>query len=142
MNKVSYFLFTIILIASCVSENQKLSDGKQSQIIKEMIQAVNNKDAEEYVKNFADNVVVYLESEPKVNGKEELQINRANHFKKYPQVYSEIQYLLEIDNKVIMHDKVWLNDTDGEGKDIVEIFTFDNGKISRVDVVQSKNLFR
>ncbi len=142
MKFICSFLLMIVFLSGCVSKHHELSNGEQSQIIKEMIRAVNEKDADKYVKGFADNVVVYVASELKVNGREALQKNRATHFKKYPQVHSEIQYLIEIDNKVIMHDKVWLDDVDKEGRDIVEIFTFNNKKVVRVDVVQSKDLFR
>lgn len=41
-----------------------------------------------------------------------------------------------------MHDKVWLRQSDIEGSDIVEIFTFQNDKVVRVDVIQPKNLFK
>ena len=78
----------------------------------------------------------------KVNGREDMKANRANHFKKHPNVRSEIQHLVEIDNKVILHDKVWLDESDKTGQNIVEIFTFENGEVSRVDVIQPKDLFR
>ena len=78
----------------------------------------------------------------KINGREDLKANRANHFKNHPHVRSEIQHLVEIDNKVIMHDKVWLDDSDTEGQNIVEIFTFENGEVIRVDVIQPTDLFR
>ena len=107
-----------------------------------MIDAVNEKDAEKYVRGFADNVQVYVESEMKVNGRKNLINNRARHFENHPNVRSEIQHLVEIDNKVIMHDKVWLDKTDREGQNIVEIFTFKNGKVVRVDVIQPNDLFR
>ena len=40
-------------------------EGEQSKIIKEMIDAVNEKDAEKYVKGFAEKVQVFVESEMK-----------------------------------------------------------------------------
>ncbi|GAA4276440.1 nuclear transport factor 2 family protein [Aquimarina mytili] len=142
MKTISVYILILILIIGCTSKEHTLSTGDQSQVIKNIIKAVNEKDANSYVAGFAENVEVYVESELKINGKEALQKNRAHHFEKYPKVYSQIQYLLEIDNKVIMHDKVWLDEKNESGQDIVEIFTFNNGKISRVDVVQPKNLFK
>ena len=115
--------------------------GTQSKIIASMIEAVNEKNAEKYVTGFAENVKVFVESEMKVNGRVDMKANRANHFKSHPNVRSEIQHLVEIDNKVILHDKVWLDESDKEGQNIVEIFTFKNGEVVRVDVIQPNDLF-
>ena len=78
----------------------------------------------------------------RVNGIEALYENRAEHLKNHPDVRNEIQHLAEIDNRLIMHDIVWLTPDREEGSSVVEIFTFDEtGKIARVDVIQQKNLF-
>lgn len=136
-------LFAILLTGCEKEQNPKYeTTGEQSVIIKEMIDAVNEKNAKEYVKGFADEVQVFVESDLKVNGKEDLIENRAKHFESHPNVRSEIQHLVEIDNKVIMHDKVWLNESDKVGQNIVEVFTFENGQVIRVDVIQPKDLFR
>ena len=82
-----------------------------------------------------------MENELKVDGKMELELNRKDHFKNHPNVRSEIQHLVEIDHRVILHDKVWFDPSDKEGQNIVEIFTFQEGKIIRVDVIQPKDLF-
>lgn len=116
--------------------------GPQSKIIKEMIDAVNEKDAEKYVDGFAQDVKVFVEADMKVDGRENLKLNRARHFEAHPDVRSAIQHLVEIDNKVILHDKVWLSPTDELGQDIVEIFTFENGQVVKVEVIQPKDLFR
>ena len=145
MKKVIQILILIsILVIGCdTKKNPKYEiSGEQSRIIKEMIDAVNEKNAEKYVRGFADKVQVFVESEMKVDGKEKLVENRAKHFENHPNVRSEIQHLVEIDNKVIMHDKVWLNESDEAGQNIVEVFTFENGKVVRVDVIQPNNLFR
>ncbi len=142
MKKISVILLFTGCLIGCVSKSHELSEGVQSQVIKKMIEAVNQKDADKYVKDFSEDVQVYVASELKLDGRDALQKNRARHFKNYPEVRSEIQYLLEIDNKVIMHDKVWLDNSGGEGRDIVEIFTFDNGRVLRVDVIQPKDLFQ
>ncbi len=142
MKNIGIFIVIVVFIIGCVSKEHELSNGNQSQIIKKMINAVNQKEANNYVEGFAEDVKVYVESQLKINGREALQKNRAAHFEKHPKVRSEIQYLIEIDNKVIMHDKVWLDDSKEAGQDIVEIFTFDDEKIVRVDVVQPKDLFK
>lgn len=140
----SIVLVIAVLLVSCSndypSDDQQL--GEQSEVIRSMIEAVNQKDADKYVTGFADDVKVFVESEMKVNGREAMKANRANHFMNHPDVKSEIQYLVEIDNKVIMHDKVWLNESDGIGQDIVEIFTFQNNEVIRVDVIQPSDLFQ
>jgi len=135
------FLGVLLISCSKIERPSYEVEGNQSEIIAAMIHAVNEKDAENYVKGFADDVKVFVETEMKVNGREEMKANRANHFKKHPNVRSEIQHLVEIDNKVILHDKVWLSEADKTGQDIVEIFTFENGEVSRVDVIQPKDLF-
>ena len=142
------FIQTVTIIASLsigcnrVEKTAYDVNGDQSRIIAEMINAVNEKDPNKYVMGFSDTVQVYVESELKVNGKENLKNNRAKHFENHPNVRSEIQHLVEIDNKVILHDKVWLDDTESQGRDIVEIFTFKEGEVVRVDVIQPKNLFQ
>lgn len=141
---IQIVILSSILVTGCeTKQNPKYEiTGKQSIIIKEMIDAVNEKNAEEYVRGFADKVQVFVESDLKVDGKKNLIKNRANHFENHPNVRSEIQHLVEIDNKVIMHDKVWLDESDKIGQNIVEIFTFENEKVVRVDVIQPNNLFR
>ena len=136
-------VFTILTIG-CTSkpQEQTKSTGPQGQIIIAMIDAVNEKDAKKYVQGFSDSVKVYVESDLKVDGKESLIMNRAQHFERHPQVRSEIQHLVEIDNRVVLHDKVWLTPSDTEGQNIVEIFTFQEGKVIRVDVIQPTALFR
>lgn len=59
----------------------------------------------------------------------------------HPRAKSVIQHLVEIDNKVIMHDHVWLDRDNGNAQDIVEVYTFEDGLIVRVDVIQPSDLF-
>ncbi len=107
-----------------------------------MIDAVNQRDAAQYVEGFSDTIKIYVDNVLRVEGKEVLQENRTKHFERYPETRSEIQHLVEIDQKVVMHDKVWLYQKDYEGQDIVEIFTFKDGLVIRMDVIQSKTLFK
>ncbi len=132
------FIFPILVASQEVSK----SDRARS-----IVDAVNKKDPEQYVENFSDDVKVYMYEEDgsfvlRVDGKEALYANRAAHLKNHPAVRNEIQHLAEIDNRLVMHDIVWLSPERKEGNSIVEIFTFDKtGKISRVDVIQQKSLF-
>ncbi|MBW1296704.1 nuclear transport factor 2 family protein [Aquimarina litoralis] len=139
--KLLSILFVFSLL-NCTNKATYEIAGKKSKVIVSMIAAVNEKNAEKYVAEFAENVKVFVESEIKVNGRESLKANRANHFKNHPNVTSEIQHLVEIDDKVILHDKVWLDESDKAGQNIVEIFTFKNDKVIRVDVIQPKDLFK
>lgn len=132
-------LFLLFLIFSVSAS--KTNDSKQILTVKYIINAVNDQNAENYADPFAENTKIYVDGDLKIKGKKSLKLNRESHFKQYPKIRSEIQYLVEIDNKVIMHDKVWLTDSEEIGRDIVEIFTFDNGEISKVDVIQPTNLF-
>lgn len=136
-------LVCFILVLGCANKAVKENKGGiQSDIVRNMIEAVNEKNAEKYVKGFADRVQVFVESEMKVDGIEALKKNRAKHFQNHPQVRSEIQHLVEIDNKVILHDKVWLTTEDKQGRDIVEIFTFENNEVVKIDVIQPRDLFQ
>ncbi len=143
MKKIKMIILASVLAFGCDTEEKTKYEiaGEQSKIIKEMIDAVNEKNAEAYVRGFADNVQVLVETEVKVNGKNDLIKNRSKHFENHPHVRSEIQHLVEIDNKVVLHDKVWLDESDNVGQDIVEIFTFENGQVVKVEVIQPNNLF-
>ena len=141
MQKLRYFLLASFEFATPFSvEASSAERSSQLTAVESIINAVNEKNAANYVKPFAQDVEVYVDSDVKVKGKESLRLNREHHFKQHPEVRSEIQYLVEIDNKVVMHDKVWLTNSD-DSRDIVEIFTFENGKITKVDVIQPSDLF-
>ncbi|MGY3792571.1 hypothetical protein [Aquimarina sp. 433] len=144
MNTVKILSVLIgLCFISCTNNSKPTYEisGKNSKTIVSIIDAVNEKNAEKYVLGFDQNVKVFVESEIKIHGRENLKANRENHFKSHPNIISEIQHLVEIDDKVILHDKVWLDESDKIGQNIVEIFTFENDKIVRVDVIQPKNLF-
>lgn len=144
------FIIIFMLFFTSIACHEKAVDstkgmaveGEQSKMIRQIIDAVNEKNAAKYVENFAENVQIFVASDLKVEGRNQLKTNRANHFKNHPNVKSEIQHLVEIDDKVIMHDKVWLDGEENKSQDIVEIFTFENGKITKVEVIQPKNLFQ
>ncbi len=138
-------MLVLLIMLSCTpekSENCFSVQGGQSKVIVSMIEAVNERNAEKYVTRFAKDVQILVDDSIKINGRDALQVNRAKHFKTYPNLRSEIQNLVEIDDKVIMHDKVWLDELDKEGQDIVEIFTFKEGKVIKVEVIQSKDFFK
>ncbi len=139
-----YLIITLISLLPLYATSQEVSKSDRARNI---VDAVNKKDPKQYVENFSDDVKVYMYNEDgsfvlRVDGKVALYKNREAHLKSHPQVRNEIQHLAEIDNRLIMHDIVWLNPKRKEGSSVVEIFTFnEDGKISRVDVIQQKNLF-
>ena len=142
--KNTYLFTALILVFPLLVTSQEVSKSDRA---KSIVDAVNKKDPAQYVENFSDDVKVFMYEEDgnfvlRVNGKEALYANRAAHLKNHPEVRNEIQHLAEIDNRLIMHDIVWLSPDRKEGSSVVEIFTFnDSGEISRVDVIQQKNLF-
>ena len=127
--------------------HQRLTLEKKDQVsvrqkvVRDMIAAVNQRNAKAYASHFTNNVRVVVEGEVKVAGRKQLLENRTQHFKNHPQVKAEIQHLVEIDDQVIMHDQVWLYEDVENPADIVEIMTFENNKISEMQVIQPKNLF-
>ncbi|MEO0528864.1 MAG: nuclear transport factor 2 family protein [Bacteroidota bacterium] len=144
MKRIDFLIIVIMALFPIPTMSQELSKSERAHRI---VDAVNQKDAKDYVANFSKDVKVYMYGEDgnfilRVDGIEALYKNRAEHFKKHPEVRNEIQHLAEIDNRLIMHDTVWLSPDRKEGSAIVEIFTFDEtGKIARVDVIQQRNLF-
>ncbi len=144
MKKNIFFVLVIIMLLPILSKAQEITKSDRARSI---VKAVNQKDAKMYVDNFSKNVKVYMYGEDgnfvlRVDGIEALYKNRAEHLKNHPEVRNEIQHLAEIDNRLIMHDKVWLTPKKKDGSSVVEIFTFnEDGKIERVDVIQQKNLF-
>lgn len=144
MKKISFLVIIAMMLLPVLLGAQEISKSDRA---KSIVKAVNQKDAKMYVENFSENVKVYMYGEDgnfelKIDGIEALYKNRAEHLKNHPEVRNEIQHLAEIDNRLIMHDKVWLTPKRKKGSSVVEIFTFDEqGKITRVDVLQEKNLF-
>ena len=132
----------ILLSAMGCSPNTDHQEDESPQlaIVAGMIKAMNERKPEAYVAGFAPEVAVYVDTVLRLQGRQAVMDNRANHFLKYPDARAEIQHMVEIGDKVVLHDKVWLTDKDGQGADIVEIFTFTNGQVIRMEVLQPKDL--
>lgn len=144
MKRLLLLTVVLTLLIPTLVFSQEVSKSDRA---KSIVRAVNQKDAKMYVSNFSDDVKVYMDNENgtfelKVDGIEDLFKNREQHLSNHPEVRNQIQHLAEIDNRLIMHDKVWLTEDKNEGSSVVEIFTFDEvGKIIRVDVIQENSLF-
>ncbi|MEO1450729.1 MAG: nuclear transport factor 2 family protein [Bacteroidota bacterium] len=133
-------LLALLTFACQSPQPSYIISGPQSQLVANLIAAVNEKDAEKYVAGFAEEVEIVVEREVRIKGRDLVRANRAAHFEAHPEIRSEILHIVEIDNKVVLHDKVWLSAADQEGQDIVEIFTFQGGVVVRMEVIQPRLL--
>lgn len=132
----------IIWLVGCApKEINQLSETPKLDAARNIVEAVNAKESEQYVRDLHEDVIVTMyDGEIRLRGKQAIQANRENHFQIFPNARNELVHLVEIDNRVVMHDKVWLNGNESQPSDIVEIFTFDGDKIVRIDVVQTQGL--
>ena len=142
------FKYTIIvipliiwLIGCAPKDINQLSESPKLDAARNIVEAVNAKESEQYVRDLHEDVIVTMyDGEIRLRRKQAIQANRENHFQIFPNARNELVHLVEIDNRVVMHDKVWLNGNESQPSDIVEIFTFDGDKIVRIDVVQTQGL--
>ena len=142
------FKYTIIvipliiwLIGCAPKDINQLSESPRLDSARNIVEAVNAKESEQYVRDLHEDVIVTMyDGDVRLRGKQAIQANRENYFQIFPNARNELVHLVEIDNRVIMHDKVWLNGDKSQPSDIVEIFTFDGDKIIRIDVVQTQGL--
>jgi hypothetical protein len=131
----------VALLALLWSAAAGAAESVPIQAVRTVIDAVNTKDADKYVAGFAADAVVQMYGGPvRVRGREELKSNRAQHFRRFPHARSEIQHLVEIGPFVIMHDRVWLHGNNESPADIVEVFTFKDNLIVKVEVIQQDGL--
>ena len=79
--------------------------------------------------------------EVRLRGRDAVASNRKTHFRNFPTARNQVVHLVEIDNRVVMHDQVWLSADQPKPTDIVEVFTFLDDKIIRIDVIQPSDLF-
>jgi hypothetical protein len=131
----------VLTMSLLCSAEGSAAESASLRAVRTIVEAVNAKDSDLYVSVFADDAVVQMYDGPvRVRGRQELSKNRAQHFLRFPEARSEIQHLVEIGPFVIMHDRVWLHGKDDPASDIVEIFTFENGLIAKVEVMQPERL--
>ncbi|MEO0422546.1 MAG: nuclear transport factor 2 family protein [Pseudomonadota bacterium] len=142
------FRHTLIgLVCWCAFPANALADPLPSSShhlsqVEAIIAAVNARDADAYVAVFAADAQVHMfRGERRIDGRDALRENRARHFARFPEVRNELVHLVAIDDRVVMHDRVKLTSQQRSWTDIVEVFTFEGGKIVRVDVLQPSGLF-
>ena len=142
-----YLVFlTYFLVAACSSNHETKSVFANTPNLvaaENIVNAVNNKDASQYAKDLhADVIVKMYGGDIRLSGREAVIENRKSHFESNSNAKNLLIHLVEIDDRVIMHDQVWLNgNTEKEPAEIVEIFTFKDNKIIQIDVIQPVNLF-
>jgi hypothetical protein len=135
------FLIAGVAFAPTADAQDRLA-GKRMEAVRGIIAAVNARDADAYVANFTEDAIVRLyEGEVRVRGRQAMRENRMRHFERYPHVHNELRYVAAIDDRVIMHDRVWLDRRVSQPADVVEVFTFDaDDRIVRVDVIQPRDV--
>ena len=142
-----YLIFlTYFFVAACSSNDEPksvLANTPKLAAAENIVNAVNNKDASQYAKDLHTDVIVKMyDGEIRLSGREAVIENRKRHFESNSNAKNLLIHLVEIDDRVIMHDQVWLNgNTEKEPSEIVEIFTFKDNKIIQIDVIQPADLF-
>ncbi|MEL6688219.1 MAG: nuclear transport factor 2 family protein [Pseudomonadota bacterium] len=134
----------IVACSNAVAASQVPTDTPQLRAAANIVDAVNNKDAQQYIRDLHPEVIVKMyDGDIRLSGVEAVLDNRTQHFLSHPEAHNALIHLVEIDNRVVMHDMVWLNGkTDGDGSNIVEVFTFEDGLIKQIDVLQPSQLFQ
>ena len=125
-----------------MADQPNSSDSLRLDAARNIVASVNAKDSEAYVRDLANDVVVTLyDGAVRLRGRDAVKANREQHFLRFPNARNQLIHLVEIDNRVVMHDQVWLTETQPLPANIVEIFTFEDNQIIRIDVVQPSSLF-
>ncbi|WP_395342293.1 nuclear transport factor 2 family protein [Ningiella sp. W23] len=136
-SKLIILFLALFISISCLSREF----SARELAAKNIVDAVNAKDSEMYVKDLADDVVVTMYNGKVIlEGLKAVKENRTKHFDLYPDARNELVHIVQIDDRVVMHDLVWLSQEQSEPADIVEIFTFKGSTITQIDVIQSQNL--
>ncbi|MFK7828759.1 MAG: nuclear transport factor 2 family protein [Congregibacter sp.] len=147
LSKAAVAIFAaLIVLTPLVTAKEKQSSlsglSEQLDAARNIVSAVNAKDSNQYVQDLDPDVVVRMyDGAVRLRGKAAIRKNRAQHFLSHPEARNVLIHLVEVDNRVVMHDQIWLTRDQSEPADIVEIFTFEEGKIVRIDVIQPEDLF-
>lgn len=143
MHKLATLLGGYFLVVACATSPTSVAGSSPAlDAARNIVDAVNAKDSRQYVRDLSEDVVVTMyDGDVRLRGRVAVQANREQHFKNYPDARNALLYLVEIDNRVVMHDQVWLSGDAEKPADIVEVLTFDEGKIVRIDVIQPRGLF-
>lgn len=139
---VSLLAVPILLSACAAPARTGAESSMRLDAARNIVDAVNAKDSERYIRDLAQDVVVTMyDGETRLRGRDAVRQNRENHFRTHREARNELVHLIEIDDRVVMHDRVWLNAGVSRPADIVEVFTFKGDEIVRIDVIQPADLF-
>src|SRR5258706_1467197 len=102
-------------------------------IAQKQLDAYNAQDLESYVSFFApDCVVSGLNGVPTETSRDALQARYAKAFAQFPQNKAVLKNRIAVGNSVVDHELV-IRSPSGEQFEIIAIYTFKDGLISRVD---------
>ncbi|MFK8016036.1 MAG: nuclear transport factor 2 family protein [Gammaproteobacteria bacterium] len=136
--------FAVAVLVSACAITSPADDADQQMLAAagNIVDAVNAKNSDQYVRDLADDVIVTMyDGEVRLRGRDAVRANREQHFLSHSEARNKLVHLVAIDQRVVMHDQVWLRAGQANPADIVEVFTFENGAIVRIDVLQPTDLF-
>ena len=134
-------LMVAAVLAACARYGEGADPSARLEVIRDFIEAVNTRDADRYVANFADTVVLKLyDGTIRAVGRDAVRTNRTLHFERFPDIQAEVRHVVEVGDRVVLHDEVWLHGRGGASTQIVEVFTFEGEHVAVVDVIQETNL--
>ncbi|MEO1078279.1 MAG: nuclear transport factor 2 family protein [Pseudomonadota bacterium] len=142
MNHAAYLAVLVLGCSLALHAGAAESGRSRLDAASNIVAAVNAKDAVLYTRDLAEDVVVAMyDGDIRLRGRAAVRANREEHFRRHPAVRNELVHLVEIDDRVVMHDRVWLTPEQEQAADIVEVFTFSGAEIVRIDVLQPGSLF-
>jgi uncharacterized protein (TIGR02246 family) len=102
-------------------------------IAQKQLDAYNAQDLDTYVSFFAEDCVVSgLNGMPTETSRDAIKTRYAKAFAQFPQNKAELKNRIAVGNSVVDHELV-IRAPDGEQFEIIAIYTFKDGQISRVD---------
>jgi len=102
-------------------------------IAQAQLDAYNAQDLEKYVSYFAaDCVISGLNGTPTETSRDAIKARYAKAFAQFPQNKAELKSRIAVGNTVVDHELV-IRSPGGEQFEIIAIYTFKDGLISRVD---------
>jgi hypothetical protein len=102
-------------------------------IAQKQLDAYNAQDLETYVSFFAEDCVVSgLNGTPTEISRDAVKMRYARAFAQFPQNKAELKNRIAVGNTIVDHELV-IRSPSGEQFEIIAIYTFKDGLISRVD---------
>ena len=113
--------------------NSTSLDAKNGAIAQQQLDAYNAQDLDKYVSYFAEDCVVSgLNGTPTETSRAAIRARYAKAFETFPQNKAELKNRIAVGNTVVDHELV-IRKPGGEQFEIIAIYSFKDGLISRVD---------